>query len=113
VLRSTLAATDLGSPWSSSHPASRSPQHGPLMPRLAAHRNALKNVKFTQTLVDVIKEAGVTGGCPKAKGNLLYTVASKVSGVRGSQLGVLPALATCQQQLMGWVACCCSTRPMP
>jgi hypothetical protein len=25
-----------------------------------------------------VKEAGLTGGCAKAKGNLLYTVASKV-----------------------------------
>ncbi|WIA16884.1 hypothetical protein OEZ85_013812 [Tetradesmus obliquus] len=39
--------------------------------------SALKNIKFTQALVDVIKEAGVTEGCPKAKGNLLYTTASK------------------------------------
>jgi hypothetical protein len=44
-----------------------------------ACRSALKNLKFTQALVDVIKEAGVTEGCPKAKGNLLYTTASKVS----------------------------------
>ncbi|KAF6264766.1 tRNA synthetases class I, catalytic domain-containing protein [Scenedesmus sp. NREL 46B-D3] len=42
-----------------------------------ARRSALKNTKFTQALVDVIKEAGVTEGCPKAKGNLLYTTASK------------------------------------
>lgn len=46
-----------------------------------ACRSALKNIKFTQALVDVIKEAGVTEGCPKAKGNLLYTTASKVSDV--------------------------------
>lgn len=43
------------------------------------YRGALKNIKFTQALVDVIKEAGVAeGGCPKAQGNLLYTIASKV-----------------------------------
>jgi hypothetical protein len=42
-------------------------------------RQSLKNIKFTQSLVDVIKEAGLTDGCPKQKGNLLYTVASKVS----------------------------------
>jgi hypothetical protein len=46
---------------------------------LTTRRSALKNIKFTQALVDVIKEAGVTEGCPKAKGNLLYTTASKVS----------------------------------
>ena len=38
----------------------------------------MKNIKFTQALVDIIKEAGLTGGCPKAKGNLLYTIGSKV-----------------------------------
>ena len=42
-------------------------------------RDALKNVKLTQTLVDVICEAGATGGCPKAQGNLLVVVATKVS----------------------------------
>jgi len=42
-------------------------------------RGALKNPKFTQSLLDVIEEAGVAGnGCPKAHGNFLYTIASKV-----------------------------------
>jgi hypothetical protein len=45
----------------------------------STRRSTLKNIKFTQALVNVIKEAGVTEGCPKAKGNLLYTTASKVS----------------------------------
>lgn len=46
---------------------------------LINNRGALKNLKFTQSLVDVIKEAGLAAtGCPKAKGNLLYTIASKV-----------------------------------
>jgi hypothetical protein len=40
--------------------------------------DTLKNAKFTATLLDVVKEAGLSGGCPKAKGNLLYTVAIKV-----------------------------------
>ncbi|KAF8065733.1 Glutamine--tRNA ligase [Scenedesmus sp. PABB004] len=39
--------------------------------------SALKNLKFTQALVDVIREAGLSGGCAKPKGNLLYTTASK------------------------------------
>jgi hypothetical protein len=34
-------------------------------------------------LVEVIKEAGVTDGCSKQKGNLLYTIASKVSRWQG------------------------------
>eukprot|EP00775_Hariotina_reticulata_P012928 gene12928-13056_t len=39
---------------------------------------ALKNPKFTQSLLDVIDEAGVAAsGCPKAQGNFLYTIASK------------------------------------
>ena len=40
--------------------------------------NAVKNPKFRAALVDVIREAGADGGCEKAKGALLYTVASKV-----------------------------------
>lgn len=39
--------------------------------------NAVKNPKFRQALVDVIKAAGVEGGCEKTRGALLYTVASK------------------------------------
>ena len=38
----------------------------------------MKNQKFRQVLVDVIKQAGVEGGCPKPQGALLYTVAGKV-----------------------------------
>lgn len=46
-------------------------------------RGALKNQKFTQSLVDVIKEAGLAQeGCPKAKGNLLYIIASKVTALQ-------------------------------
>lgn len=41
-------------------------------------RQSLRNPKFTQTLLDTVQEAGVAEGCPKAKGNLIYTVASKV-----------------------------------
>lgn len=40
-------------------------------------KNALKNPKFRQSLVDVIKEAGAADGCAKTQGNCLYTVASK------------------------------------
>lgn len=39
--------------------------------------NALANAKVTSNLYDVIHEAGVQGGCDKAIGNLLYTVATK------------------------------------
>lgn len=56
------------------HTLNATPQH-------TQHRQSLKTPKFTQSLVDVIKEAGLTGGCAKQKGNLLYTVATKV-GVR-------------------------------
>ncbi|KIY99203.1 glutaminyl-tRNA synthetase [Monoraphidium neglectum] len=38
---------------------------------------SLRNPKFTQALLDTAKEAGVVEGCAKAKGNLIYTVASK------------------------------------
>ena len=39
---------------------------------------SLRNLKFTQALLDAAREAGAAeGGCPKAKGNLIYTVASK------------------------------------
>ncbi len=55
-----------------SHGLVRSPHNG------IGRRNALRNVKFTQALMDVITEAGVTGGCPKTQGNMLYTLASKV-----------------------------------
>ena len=40
----------------------------------------MKNAKFRKSLVDVIKEAGLEGGCPKQQGALLYTVASKYPG---------------------------------
>ena len=41
-------------------------------------RESLTNVKFIQTLLDVIGEAGADGGCARTQGNLLYTVATKV-----------------------------------
>lgn len=41
-------------------------------------REALVKPKFRQALVDLIKEAGAAGGCPKSQGALLYTTASKV-----------------------------------
>lgn len=61
-------------------------------PLFVTLRDALKNVKLTQTLVDVITEAGATGGCPKPQGNLLVVVATKV-GTCGlcAAAGVLPA----------------------
>ncbi|GAB4821823.1 hypothetical protein N2152v2_008869 [Parachlorella kessleri] len=46
-----------------------------LVPQTAT--NAVKNQKFRQVLVDVIKQAGVEEGCPKPQGALLYTVAGK------------------------------------
>ncbi|KAI5063130.1 hypothetical protein GOP47_0021677 [Adiantum capillus-veneris] len=39
--------------------------------------SALANAKVTANLTDVIREAGVEGGCDKAVGNLLYMVATK------------------------------------
>lgn len=38
----------------------------------------MKNAKFRQILVDIVKEAGLSDGCSKSQGNLLYYVASKV-----------------------------------
>ncbi len=46
-------------------------------------RGILRNVKLTQTLVDVIKEAGVQQGCSRVHGILLYAVATKVGTARG------------------------------
>ncbi|CAI5464953.1 unnamed protein product [Closterium sp. Yama58-4] len=40
-------------------------------------QNAVANAKVTANLVEVIKEASLEGGCDKAIGNLLYTVATK------------------------------------
>lgn len=40
-------------------------------------KNATKNPKFLTSLTEVIREAKAEDGCPKAKGNLLYAVASK------------------------------------
>ncbi|PNH09069.1 Glutamine--tRNA ligase [Tetrabaena socialis] len=58
-------------------------------------KNAAKNAKFSKTLEDVIHEAGAASGCPKGKGNLLYTVASKY-----------PANALCHRpMLLGYVMC--------
>ncbi|KXZ51794.1 hypothetical protein GPECTOR_11g237 [Gonium pectorale] len=58
-------------------------------------KNALKNPKFTKVLEEVIHEAGAASGCPKAKGNLLYTVASK-----------FPANALSHRpMLLGYVMC--------
>ena len=41
-------------------------------------RNSVKNPKFRQALVDVIQAAGAAMGAPKARGALLYQIASKV-----------------------------------
>lgn len=46
-------------------------------------RGAIKNQKFRAALVEVIKQAGAEGGCPKAQGALLYTLGSKVRGAEG------------------------------
>ncbi|KAL4447374.1 hypothetical protein ABPG77_007407 [Micractinium sp. CCAP 211/92] len=40
-------------------------------------QQAIVKPKFRQALIDLIKEAGVAGGCPKSQGALLYTTASK------------------------------------
>lgn len=53
-------------------------------------RNAIKNPKFRQALVDIVKEAGLTDGCSKTKGNLLYYVASKVRRRSGRQRPTSP-----------------------
>ncbi|KAG2447630.1 hypothetical protein HYH02_007548 [Chlamydomonas schloesseri] len=58
-------------------------------------KNATKNPKFMKTLEEVVHEAGAASGCPKAKGNLLYTVASKY-----------PANALCHRpMLLGYIMC--------
>ncbi|GIL78897.1 hypothetical protein Vretimale_110 [Volvox reticuliferus] len=58
-------------------------------------KNATRNAKFSKTLEEVIHEAGAASGCPKAKGNLLYTVASK-----------FPANALCHRpMLLGYIMC--------
>lgn len=57
-------------------------------------RSAFRNPKFTQGLADVIKEAGVTEGCPKAKGNLIYLTASKV-----------PLHSSCLRKICSCVEC--------
>ena len=38
----------------------------------------MKNRKFRAELLSIIREAGLDGGCDKARGALLYTAASKV-----------------------------------
>ncbi|XP_020966730.1 glutamine--tRNA ligase isoform X2 [Arachis ipaensis] len=43
-------------------------------------RNTVANKKVTTNLITVIDEAGVTGGCDRTVGNLLYTVATKYPG---------------------------------
>ena len=42
-------------------------------------RTAVKNRKFRAELTTIIHEAGLEGGCDKARGALLYTTASKVA----------------------------------
>ena len=46
---------------------------------LACCRTAIKNKKLKSELETIITEAGVTTGCPKQQGTLLYDCASKVS----------------------------------
>jgi hypothetical protein len=41
-------------------------------------RNAIKNKKFRDELVTIIKEAGAEDGCTEGQGVLLYTATSKV-----------------------------------
>jgi hypothetical protein len=64
-----------------------------------SRRQSLRNPKFTQTLLDTVKEAGVVEGCPKAKGNLIYTVASKVRTAAGQDANLAAAGANGQRQL--------------
>ncbi|GMH27496.1 hypothetical protein Nepgr_029339 [Nepenthes gracilis] len=40
-------------------------------------RNTIANNKVTRNLIDVIDEAGVSDGCDRTVGNLIYTVATK------------------------------------
>lgn len=59
----------------------RRPSAYPALLLIALHtvcRGAIVKPKFRQALVDLIKEAGAAGGCPKSQGALLYTTASKV-----------------------------------
>lgn len=46
---------------------------------LARCRTAVKNKKLKSELETIITEAGVTTGCPKQQGTLLYDCASKVN----------------------------------
>ncbi len=42
-----------------------------------SRREAVGNAKLRATLTEVIREAGAAGGCPKARGALLYSAATK------------------------------------
>lgn len=59
------------------HPALVAPAV-PLERTLPLYRNALRNPKFSRTLAEAIQEAGAADGTVKSKGNLIYTVATKV-----------------------------------
>ena len=48
----------------------------------------MKNRKFRAELICIIHEAGLEGGCDKARGALLYTSASKVGICAGRNVAV-------------------------
>lgn len=54
-----------------------------LDPKVAAE--TINNKKFAATLYQIIEEAGITGGCDKAVGQVFYNLTSKV-GVDGSPI---------------------------
>ncbi len=56
-------------------------------------RNSLKNPKFRQALTEVIHAAGAAEGAPKARGALLYQVASKVRAQRSAHSTPAPLAA--------------------
>lgn len=59
------------------------------LPGVWDHRNAIKNKKFRDELVSIIREAGAEDGCSEGQGVLLYTLTSKVSqGRSGCSLSV-------------------------
>ena len=65
-------------------------------------RTAVKNKKLTLELEAIIQEAGVSNGCPKQQGTLLYDCASKVgSEVASSKNQLLPKLISAQS---AWLA---------
>ena len=65
-------------------------------------RNSVKNPKFRQALTEVIHTAGAVEGAPKARGALLYQVASKVRAHRSAHSTPTPAVRHTSPVLLLW-----------